>query len=110
MIFVPLAGAFAVLAMPESMVKAIRRMAVAASAIAMAVSCYVWWVFDRSAETMQLVEKAAWVPAFSINYHLGVDGLSVTLVALTALLTLVSVIYSFNIEFRIKEFFFWVAG
>jgi len=36
-----------------------------------------------------------------------VDGLSVAIVALTALLSIVSIIYSFNITLRVKEFFFW---
>jgi NADH-quinone oxidoreductase subunit M len=56
---------------------------------------------------MQLVERHAWIPVFDIHYYLGVDGLSMPLVLLTTLLSLISVIASYGIENRVKEYFFW---
>src|SRR5262249_15395036 len=47
----------------------------------------------------------SWIPAFNIHYFMGVDGLSLVLVVLTTLLTFLSVIASFNIEERVKEYF-----
>ena len=54
----------------------------------------------------QLEEFAKWIPAPPIHYHLGVDGISMFLVLLTAFLTPISVLASWNsIQHRVKEFF-----
>ncbi|MGM0541025.1 MAG: NADH-quinone oxidoreductase subunit M [Pseudomonadota bacterium] len=42
-----------------------------------------WIGFDNSTASMQFVENIAWIPMFNINYHLGIDGLSMPLVLLT---------------------------
>ncbi|MBN2370264.1 MAG: NADH-quinone oxidoreductase subunit M [Vicinamibacteria bacterium] len=54
---------------------------------------------------MQFVERKAWIPAYGVSYHVGVDGLSLWLVALTALLTPLALLASWSsIDARIKEF------
>lgn len=106
-VFAPLAGALLILAIPNTRIKAIQGVALAASALCMLLSGWLYFAFDKTTAAMQFVERAAWIPAFNIFYYVGVDGLSVAIVILTALLTLVSIIYSFNITLRIKEFFFW---
>jgi NADH-quinone oxidoreductase subunit M len=54
---------------------------------------------------MQFVEKSAWIERFSVNYHLGVDGLSVWFVVLTALITVVVVIAGWQvIEQRVAQY------
>jgi len=50
-------------------------------------------------------EKAEWIPAVGISYSLGVDELSVTLVFLTALLTTLGMIFSWDEKHRVKEFY-----
>ena len=50
-----------------------------------------WWAyqiftrFDRGTVEMQFTEKVSWIPAFNIEYYMGIDGISVTMVLLTAL-------------------------
>jgi NADH-quinone oxidoreductase subunit M len=53
--------------------------------------------FDRSSAAMQFVEKTAWIDSFKINYHLGVDGLSVWFVLLTAFITIFVVIGAWEV-------------
>ena len=55
---------------------------------------------------MQFVEQHSWIPTLGITYHVGVDGLSLPLVALTALLSVLSIVYSWRIEVRLKEYLF----
>jgi len=55
---------------------------------------------------MQFVEQHSWIPNLGITYHIGVDGLSLPLVALTALLSVLSIVYSWRIEVRLKEYLF----
>ncbi|MDH5339311.1 MAG: NADH-quinone oxidoreductase subunit M [Rubrivivax sp.] len=53
--------------------------------------------FDRSTAAMQFVEKAPWIERFNVNYHLGVDGLSVWFVLLTAFITVIVVISAWQV-------------
>ena len=56
------------------------------------------------------VSDIPWVPSLGIHYHLGADGLSLTLVLLTGLAAVVGILFSWNIEHRAKEFFaFYLA-
>lgn len=57
------------------------------------------------AETLRFVEDVEWLPSAGIGYRLGVDGLSVTLVLLTAIVGLGGVLISWSIEDRPREFF-----
>jgi NADH-quinone oxidoreductase subunit M len=105
--FIPLLGSVLILCMSDENKAAVRWMAVLFSAIPLALSGWLYLNFDAATAAMQFVEKKTWIPAFNINYSLGVDGLSLPMVLLTALLSLISVIASFNIEIRVKEYFFW---
>jgi NADH-quinone oxidoreductase subunit M len=54
---------------------------------------------------MWFEEIYEWIPALGVRYHVGADGLSIPLIFLTALLTTVSVLYSFIVDDRPKEYF-----
>ncbi len=56
----------------------------------------------------QFVEKAAWLPQIHVQYFLGVDGLSVPLVALTGILGFCAVLASWSISTRVREYFLWL--
>jgi NADH-quinone oxidoreductase subunit M len=54
------------------------------------------------------VVRVAWVPALGMNYHLAVDGISLTLVLVTSITALSSVLFSWDVDQRPNEFFFWL--
>jgi len=61
--------------------------------------------FDRSSAAMQFVETMPWIDRFSVNYHLGVDGLSVWFVLLTAFITVIVVIAGWEvIQERVAQY------
>ena len=61
--------------------------------------------FDSSIPHMQFGESAPWIAAWNINYRIGVDGISVLFVALTALLTTISIMVSWTaVQDRVREF------
>ncbi len=63
-----------------------------------------WWINDGS---MQYQEMVSWVPTLGINYHLGVDGISLFLVLLTTLLGPIVVLFSWrNVKDNLKSFMF----
>jgi NADH-quinone oxidoreductase subunit M len=61
--------------------------------------------FDSSTAAMQFVEKALWIPAFAVNYHLGIDGISLWFVLLTAFITIIVVLAGWEvITTRISQY------
>jgi NADH-quinone oxidoreductase subunit M len=101
--FAPLVGAFVVAAAPT---RYARPLALAASLVAWVVSLLLVIGFDpQSTRQFQFREQVPWIPAFGIDYHLGIDGLSLILVVLTTTLTWISILASFSpIKERIKEY------
>ncbi|WP_368931286.1 NADH-quinone oxidoreductase subunit M [Achromobacter xylosoxidans] len=53
--------------------------------------------FDSKTAAMQFVEKASWIEAFNVNYHLGVDGISLWFVLLTAFITIIVVLAGWEV-------------
>jgi len=74
-----------------------RWLALAASLATFAVSVVLWRDFDRGLATMQFVEREPWIGAFNAWYHLGVDGISMPLIVLTAFITPLVVIAGWTV-------------
>jgi len=56
----------------------------------------VMWRFTSGSAAMQHAERVRWIPSLGISYHLAVDGISVLFVGLTALLTVLIIVYSWD--------------
>src|SRR5688572_14920429 len=70
-----------------------------------AVTLALWWNFDAASPDFQFVERYAWIPAFGIDYYIGVDGISLLLVVLTGFLSPIALLSSWgSIERKVKEF------
>src|SRR6266496_2571218 len=54
------------------------------------------------------IVRVPWVPALGMNYQLAVDGVSLTLVLVTGIVAVSAVLFSWDIDFRANEFFFWL--
>ncbi|KWX02772.1 NADH-quinone oxidoreductase subunit M [Carbonactinospora thermoautotrophica] len=94
---VPLAGCLALLALPAG-ARIAQPLGAAVSALTLGVALAIAAVFDYSApQRMQLVVDVPWIPALDVRFHLGVDGISLPLVLLTALLTCCCLVYSTRI-------------
>jgi NADH-quinone oxidoreductase subunit M len=106
LILIPTVGALALLVLRGDDHKFIKGLALGVSLFEFVFSLLLLRKMDFSLSGYQLEENFHWISAPPINYHLGVDGLSVFLVILTTFLTAISVIASWNsIHERIKEFF-----
>ena len=83
----------------------IRWMAVAISLVAFAVTLALWAGFDPTTSDFQFVERHDWIPAFGIEYFVGIDGISLLLIVLTGFLTPIALLSSWEgIEKNVKEF------
>ena len=104
-LFLPLVGALMLLGFPRERENAVRLCAMIVMVLTLAVSVALFWLFDSALPHMQWVERAAWLTSWGIDYHLGVDGISLPLVLLTALLTPIAFLQAwYSIEIKVKEF------
>ena len=105
-IFLPIVGAIALLFIPRKHEKIIKMTAFVLSVVVFLMCVPLFTNFDKTTPNMQFVEKYAWVPAFNINYAVGIDGISMLFVLLSALLTILCVTVSWNaITDKVKEFY-----
>ena len=103
-VFLPLVGAAICALLPKDRPTWPRWVALAVTTVDLALVAWVVSRFQIGAGH-QFAEKFAWVPAVDINYSLAVDGLSLPMLVLSALLTFLAVIASFKIESKPKFYF-----
>ncbi len=109
----PIAAAIIILMLPKERGENARMMALAAMIIGLILSAYVYFSYQANlpvagtpwGNTLQFTEKHDWIPSIGISYSLGVDGLSATLVFLTAIVGLGGTLISWSISDRPREFF-----
>jgi len=85
----------------------VRNLTLGVSLVTFAVTLLLWAGFDASAgaPAFQFVERHPWIPAFGIDYYVGIDGLSLMLLVLTGFLTPLALLTSWDsIEKHVKEF------
>ncbi|WP_280189805.1 NADH-quinone oxidoreductase subunit M [Delftia sp. PS-11] len=105
-IWVPIAfGALLLAFGREEQAKAVRWLALIGALLGLAVTVPLITGFDNSTAAMQFVENALWIERFNIHYHLGVDGISFWFVPLTAFITVIVVIASWeSITERVNQY------
>jgi NADH-quinone oxidoreductase subunit M len=103
--FVPLLGAIALAFIPRERVDAIRWGALLTALASFGLSLAMLPFFDAQRPGFQFVETLDWIPAFGIQYKMGIDGIALVLVVLKTTLTWVSILASFGpIRERVKEY------
>src|SRR5881227_3391993 len=105
MIFIPLLGMVVVLGLPSRAHDAIRWTATAFSVPPLVLAVVLLARFVPGAQGFQFVHRATWIPAFNIDYFVGADGISITMIVLTALLCFICMIASFGIDKGVKGYY-----
>ena len=106
LIFFPIIGGFSLLIVKREDVQAIKIMALLISLLEFLLSIPLFFMFDKTTYHMQFTELHSWIPAFNINYSLGVDGISVLFILLSTLVTILSILVSWeSIKEKVVEFF-----
>lgn len=104
-IFIPLAAGLLILALPAERKQAVRIIALTAGLLDLILAVAVYFVYDLAAGGYQLIERVEWVQPLGISYYAGVNGISVPLVLLGALVLTAGVMVSWRIDDRPREFF-----
>jgi len=109
LIFIPIVGMLVVMLLPKDQKWLIKWTAVGFSIPPMLTSFWLTWDyffnFSGSAAMAYVVGPFDWIPSLNIQYYLGVDGISVPMLFLTGLLSTISLVASFGIDKRVKEYF-----
>ncbi|MCA9911425.1 MAG: NADH-quinone oxidoreductase subunit M, partial [Anaerolineae bacterium] len=83
-LFLPLVGMTIILFIPGDQGRNIRYTALGFSLVTFALSLVMWASFDPNIAGLQMVQRWDWLPTFGISYYVGVDGVSLLLIVLTA--------------------------
>jgi NADH-quinone oxidoreductase subunit M len=103
-VFLPLLGAATIALLPKSRPEWPKWVAAAFSAVDLALVAWVVYSFVPGGGR-QFAEKIAWIPQFHINYSMAVDGISLPMLVLSALLTFLAVVASWKIDSKPKFYF-----
>ncbi len=90
-IWLPITGAVGALLLGSDRPQAVRWWALAISVATLLTTVALFWGFERDIAAMQFIEDRIWISAFDIHYRLGVDGISLLFIPLTALMTVAAV-------------------
>jgi NADH-quinone oxidoreductase subunit M len=106
LIWLPVVGGLAVLAVGDGRPALARMIALAVSVLTFVASIPLFTAFDRTTADMQFVERLPWIDRYSVEYFLGVDGISMPLILLTTFITVLVVIAGWEvIRQRVSQYF-----
>jgi NADH-quinone oxidoreductase subunit M len=94
--FLPLLGSLVMLIFMRGRPRAFKTTALVASLLTLGLAIYLFTQFDAGSASYQFQEDFRWISSLGIRYHLGVDGISLLMVLLTALLSVVAILGSWN--------------
>ncbi len=102
--FSPLVSAVIISLLPGERPKLVKWAAFGFSLVPLALSIYLWLEF-QSGGGFQFEEQYEWFPQIGSSFHLGVDGLSASMILLTGILTPLALLISFSITERVRAYF-----
>lgn len=105
-ILVPLAGALVLVTAPGLGDRTARWLAAAFAAVPLALLVAAWTRFDM-AGSFQLVEELPWIPSLGVAWRVGVDGISLALSLMTALLFVAAVAWPMESRERVRAYYAW---
>jgi len=106
LLFLPLFGSFLLLISPFQNKQVLKSIALNFSCLTFILSLFAWVFFNKSVGTFQFTQKLFWIPIMSINFSLGIDGISLFFLILTTLLIPLCLLASWDsIQTDLKKYF-----
>jgi NADH-quinone oxidoreductase subunit M len=102
---VPLLGAVAVLALGAKSNKLARGLALAFAFLALAITLVLWHRFNPASGGLQFEEMHSWIPTLGVQYHVGIDGLGLLMLLLSAIVVPMAIAASWQIQERVPLYF-----
>src|SRR5437762_2662647 len=104
-IYLTFAGAVIVLVLPRAFA---RWVALVAATAGFAVTLATFFRSDVDLGRLTTIVRVPWIPTLAMHYHLAFDGISLTLILVTGLAAISAILFSWDVNERAKEFFFWL--
>ena len=104
-IYITIGGAVAVLILPRILASWV---ALATTIAGFVIGLATFFCDDVDLAHFTTIVRVPWVPMLGMNYHLAVDGISLTMVLVTGIAAVSTVLFSWDVDFRQNEFFFWL--
>jgi len=101
----PVVGAIVLLVIGDRSKPLTRALALAFAFVSLVVVLILWHSFDSTLGTLQFEERYAWVPALNIEYHVGIDGLGLLMLLLSAIVVPIGMAASWKIVERVPLYF-----
>ncbi len=102
---VPLIGAVMVIGLDAEKKKLARWLGLGFSFAALGLALVLWAQFDSASGSLQFEERRLWIPTLGVEYHVGVDGLGLLMVMLSAIIVPMAMLASWKIEDRVPSYF-----
>ncbi|MEK7874234.1 MAG: NADH-quinone oxidoreductase subunit M [Chloroflexota bacterium] len=101
----PFAGLLALVLIPSERRTVIKAVAAVVGGLSILLSLYIFLAYDHTLGGFQFQETYPWISSLGVQWHVGVDGISVLMVLLTGVVTFTGFLISWNINKRTKDFF-----
>jgi len=105
-IYITFAGAVVLLFMPRVLARWIALVTTVADFVVSLIAFFQTSIVDLA--HFNTIVRVSWVPSLGMNYHLAVDGISLTMVLVTGIVAVSTVLFSWDVDHRQNEFFFWL--
>jgi NADH-quinone oxidoreductase subunit M len=102
---VPLVGALILVGLDSGSKRFARGLALTFSLMGLGLALTLWGRFDSASGNLQFEERYAWIPTLGVEYHVGVDGLGLLMVLLSAIVVPMAMLASWKIEERVPSYF-----
>jgi proton-translocating NADH-quinone oxidoreductase chain M len=103
-IFIPLLGAILMLLLPDD-ARTLRYGALGVAAVPFVLATYAYFAFGDDLEAAALSQNFTWIESLNVGYRVGLDGLGFGMFFLAALLTLIAVVASWDVQENLKHYF-----
>ncbi len=100
----PVIGACALFFVPQNKTEILKKISLACVSVSLTAAVWAFIAYDRTAGGYQYIDKIDWIPQLGVAYHVGVDGINVVLLLMTALLAFAGVWVSCQVKERLKEY------
>ncbi len=104
LVWFPLVGAAVVLALGSGRANLVRVVSLLITGISLVLAVCLYIGFDATTSAMQFEERTLWIAAFDVHYHMGIDGLSLPLILLTALFGVLIVVGGWGVTDRVHQY------
>src|SRR3989454_10059317 len=103
--FLPLIGGVIVIGLGVDKKQLARRLSLTFSLVSLGLTLFLWHQFKTSSGELQFEEQYTWIPSLAAQYHIGIDGLGLLMLLLSAIVVPMAMLASWKIEERVPIYF-----